>query len=112
MNRVISFYRRFGKATDKVMNKLSFSPVFKGVPVPFKQTPGRAQYYYTETLHLVPENILYQIKMPTRFAMSQSSKKYDDVVEAEVTKYLQKKIPFNLYSPKDGVTLDMTVAQA
>lgn len=112
MNRVVNFYKKFGKAGNKVMGLLKLEPVFKGVPVPFKQTPGRHQYYYAETLHLIPESILYQIRMPSRYAVSVESTKYNDIVEKEILKYLDQKVPHNLFSPKAGLNLDLTIKQA
>jgi hypothetical protein len=112
MNRVINFYKRFGKSGRKALNMLKCEPVFKGVPVPFKQTPGRAQYYYAETLHLIPESILYQVRMPSKYADSTESTKYVDVVEAEILKYFDQKVSHNLFDPRSGMNLDLTIDQA
>jgi len=111
MKSTIQFYKKFGKIGNKVMGMLKLEPILKGVPVPFKQTPGRAQYYYTETLHLIPDSILYQIKMPSKFAQSEESKKYNDIVEREIIKYLEHKFKHNLFDPKNGLNLDLTVMQ-
>lgn len=112
MNRVVNFYKKFGKSSNKVMGLLKLEPVFKGVPVPFKQTPGQHQYYYSETLHLIPGSILYQIRMPNRYAVGTESTKYSDIVEKEILKYLEQKVPHNLFSPKDGLNLNITIKQA
>ena len=112
MNRLINFYKRVGKGSKTVTGMLKMEPIFKGVPVPFKQTPGRAQFYYTEAYHLIPESILYQIRMPSKYAEGVESTKYNDEVEAEVLKYFEQKVAHNLFDPRGGLSLDLTVDQA
>lgn len=112
MNRVITFYKRFGLASENFLSKFKTTPIMKGVPVWFKQTPGRAQYYYSENLHLIPENILYQIRRPNRIAISEESTKYNKEVETEIIKYLEKRVSHNLFDPEKGLNLDLTVEQA
>lgn len=112
MNSILSFYRRSGKATQRVFDAFQKKePIFKGVKVPLKQTPGRAQYYYAETLHLIPESIYYKVRMPLRFAESDPSKKYNDVVEEHVIKYLKERYSHNLFNPENGLNLDLTIGQ-
>ncbi len=111
MNGILHFYKRFGVSSRKVLDKISWQPILKGVKVPLKQTPGRAQYYYPETLHLHPQNIIWKVRLPQKLAASEESKKYDDIVEKEVMKYLQSKLPQNLFGPDEGINLDLSVEQ-
>lgn len=111
MNQVINFYKRSGKRASKILDSLNHGPVFKGVKPPITQTPGRAQYYYPETLHLIPESILYKIRMPSRYAMMVDSKQYEDVVQEKTLEYLQNKFSHNLFDPEKGFHLDLTIAE-
>jgi hypothetical protein len=111
MNATLQFYKRFGIWTEKIMAKFQTQPILKGMSVMSKQTPGRAQYYYSETLHLIPESVYYRIRMPKTLAGALDSKKYEDVVEQEVMKYLETRLPHNLFEPEKGLHLDLTVRQ-
>jgi hypothetical protein len=111
MNSLLKFYKKSGRAVELINKKTTFEPFLKGMSVPFKQTPGRAQYYYSETLHLIPESIYYKIRMPSKIAMSAQSKEYEDVVEKEVLKYLESKLPYNLFDPDQGLNTDLTIGQ-
>lgn len=111
MNSTLKFYKKMGKATEKFAKLTSFDPIFKGVSVPIKQTPGRAQYYYADTIHLIPESIYYKVRMPKTFAGSIDSKKYEDVVEKEVLNFLKLNLSHNLFDPEKGLHGDLTVEQ-
>ena len=111
MNATLQFYKRFGIFTEKLLTKFQTQPILKGMSVMSKQTPGRAQYYYSETLHLIPESVYYRIRMPKTFAGALDSKKYEDVVEKEILKYLEDRLSHNLFEPEKGVHLDLTVRQ-
>lgn len=111
MNPLIRFYKRAGKNAEKFFKATSTTPIFKGVSVPLKQTPGRAQYYYPETYHLIPEHILYKVRMPLKLAASEESTKYNDVVEQKVIEYLESKFGKNLFSPERGFNEDTTIGE-
>ena len=111
MNSIVNFYKRLGRGTTKAMDYLSFQPIFKGVNVPLKQTPGRAQYYYPESLHLIPDNIVYKVRMPLKIAGMEDSKKYEDIVQTKVLEYLKSNFEYNLYDPEKGLHLDMTIGE-
>lgn len=111
MQRVLSFYKRFGQRTKNAMEKMTTQPIFKGVTPPLKQTPGRAQWYYPETNHLIPENILYKVRMPATFARPKASKKYDVEVQDKIIDYLKAKFTHNLFDPEKGFHLDLTVGE-
>lgn len=112
MNSLLHFYKRFGIASKKVAEKLQKkTPVFKGMKPILKQTPGRAQYYYADTLHLIPESVLYKIRMPKIIPISQESTIYNDVVDKHIVKYLEHKFDANLFAPGQGLNLDLTVGQ-
>lgn len=111
VNTGAQFFKTVGAVTEKTINATKTTPIFAGVQPPFKKTTGRAQFYYGESLHLIPDNIVYQIRMPLRLAESEKSKKYSDVVDKEILKYLELKLPHNLFDPEKGHTLDITVKQ-
>jgi len=111
INAGIRFFKRAGQISESITNKIRTKPIMAGTKPMIKQTPGRAQFYYTEGLHLIPDNILYQVRMPNTLAGSEPSKKYNDVVDKEIIKYLQMKLPHNLFDPEKGHTLDLTVKQ-
>lgn len=111
MQRVLSFYKRFGQRTQNAMERMTTQPIFKGVTPPLKQTPGRAQWYYPETNHLIPENILYQVRMPATFARPKASKQYDAEVQGKIIDYLKAKFSHNLFDPEKGFHLDLTVGE-
>lgn len=112
MNRALTFYKKFGRVTDKLCRTLVWNRENLKVNVVMKQTPGRHQYYYTETLHLLPEDIVFKVRMPSRYALSVESKKYDNLVEKEIINYLEKRVGVNLFDPAGGLHLDLTVKQA
>lgn len=111
MNQVINFYRRSGKRTSRVLESLSHGPIFKGITPPITQTPGRAQYYYPETVHLIPDSVLYKVRMPLKIASMEDSKKYQDVVQEKTLEYLKQRFAYNLFDPERGFHLDMTIKQ-
>jgi hypothetical protein len=104
-------FKNVGAATEKVINATKTTPIFSGIQPPFKKTTGRAQWYYGESLHQVSDNVVYQVRMPLKFAESEKSKKYSDVVDKEILKYLELKLPHNLFDPENGHSLDITVKQ-
>ena len=49
--------------------------------------------------------------MPLKLAVSEKSRKYNDIVDKEILKYLELKLPHNLFDPAKGHNLDITVKQ-
>lgn len=111
MNQVINFYKRSGKKASKILDSLQHGPIFKGIKPPLTQTPGRAQVYYPESLHLVPESILYKVRLPSKLAGLEDSKKYEDIVQEKTLEYLQNRFTHNLFDPAKGFHLDLTISE-
>lgn len=111
MNQVINFYKRSGRRTQRILDAMKMEPIFKGVTPPIQQTPGRAQTYYPETLHLIPDSVLYKVRMPSRYAQSEDSKKYEDVVQQKTLEFLKSRFGYNLFDPEKGFHLDLTVGE-
>ena len=97
------------RGIEKAIKWCTFNPIFKGVKPPMTQTPGRAQYYYPETLHLIPDNILYKVRMPLKIAGMEDSKEYEDVVKEKTIDYLKSKFSHNLFDPEKGFHLNLTI---
>jgi hypothetical protein len=110
-NTGVNVFKKVGAVTEKVINATKTTPILAGIQPPFKQSTGSAQFYYTESLHLIPDNIVYQVRMPLKLAGSEKSRKYSDIVDKEILKYLELKLPHNLFDPEKGHTLDITVKQ-
>ena len=96
-----------------------------GTHPPMWQTPGKLQYYRAEMEPYVPgkdnssplsltvsDEIKWQLRFPTKFAMSDLKLTYLDKVKEETEKFVQARIKHNFIRPDQALSLDLTVGDA
>jgi hypothetical protein len=61
---------------------------------------------------LIIDEIKWQLRLPSRFAMRQLKLTYLDKVESETAKFLNENIKHNFLAPGQPLSLDMTLKEA
>ena len=63
------------------------------------------------TLYYIDE-IKWQLRFPTKFAMSTLKLTYLDKVEQETQNFLNERVKHNLLNPEKGLNLDLSIKEA
>lgn len=112
MKPLQDFYRRSGQVLGKVLGATDV-PNFGAQIKPFvHQTPGRHTYYYSENFLHLPDSIKWEIRLPSRWAESEESKKYVPEVEKQILGYMNENVKTNFLDPDRGFDLDLTIREA
>lgn len=112
MRPLQEFYRKTGQTLGKVLGATDL-PAFNHVHKQFvPQTPGRHVYYYAENHMQLPDSIKWEIRLPSRWAESEESKKYVPEVEKQILAYLEQQVGTNYLDPDRGFDLDLTLKEA
>lgn len=61
---------------------------------------------------VVVDEIKWQLRMPTRFAMRELKLTYLDKVQDETNNFIQSRIKFDYLQPDRDLSLDLTVREA
>ena len=64
------------------------------------------------TTIVVIDEIKWQLRFPTKFAMSTLKLTYLDKVEQETHNFLSERVKHNLLNPEKGLNLDLTIKEA
>jgi hypothetical protein len=91
MKSIVGFYKGVGSGAKAFMGAKT-GPILNGTHPPLWQTPGKVQYYKAEMEPYVPDEIKWQLRMPTRFAMRELKLTYLDKVQDETNKFLASRI--------------------
>lgn len=109
MNGLAKFYARFGRSFDSVAQKANISMPTDTFPLPTHQTPGRHIYYDGEIEANLPDDIKWEIRMPSRYAVSTHSRRYLPQIEEQVMTYMRDTLKYNTINPESEFSLDMKI---
>ena len=76
------------------------------------QTPGKVQYFRAENEPFVPDEYKWTLRMPNRIAMRELALSYEEQVQMEVQRYLNKAVTYDYLNGSRQIDLDLTVSEA
>lgn len=111
MKSLLKTYESIGKGMGKFMNWRATQHPLAGMEMFVPQTPGKIQYYRAENEPFIPDEIKYQIRMPTRYAKSQAQMAYLNEVEEKMSEFLAKQIHFDYLKGDRPIDLNLTLQE-
>lgn len=116
MRRVHNFYAKIGDGFEWLFLKARL-PRLILKPEDYKvfemrQTVGRHTYYDLLNTLSLPHHIRWEVRMPSKLAMSEDSRKNNPIVEKEILNFLNSKLKHNILNPEKALDLDITINEA
>lgn len=81
MRRLQAFYGKIGKGLEAIEKPFETPSLLKDYHPLIVQTPGRHKYYSLTNWALLPENLKWEIRLPTKIAGSEPPRRFHNEVE-------------------------------